>query len=128
MNYSAQQIQHVYSRVKELQRESLKKVVIPIKQAFANYYFQINDVFTEKGIDNLKYQYVGYGGVCFLGNISGKVPTQGLYYKDEETKKQIEGLIISLSAIFEDSQEAIKTIREQHGQPQPQYAILYANA
>ena len=125
LNYSAQTILFVYKKVNEEKNKAVKNLTLKFNPAFGWFTFDINDVFKENGEDTLKYNYVGYGGVNFLGNINGKIPTQGLYYKNIDIKTQIENFIIILSQIAEDERDAIRTIHEQHGMPEPQHCILY---
>lgn len=127
LNYSAEQMLFVYKKVKEEQTKALQKITLPYKCAFGNWYFQIDDIFTEIGQPDLKYNYVGYGGVCFLGNINGKGEHK-LFYKSPEIKKEIESLIRTMQLISDDNRDAISTIREQHGEPHPQYCILWDQA
>ena len=128
LNYSAQNILHVYNVVKEKKDNALKEISFKYSPAFGWITFNIEDIFSESGDESLKYKYIGYGSVNFLGNINGKIPSNGLYYKDIETKKQIEGLILTLSTIFEDEQDAIKQIRETHGEPSPDFCVLHGMA
>lgn len=129
MNYSAKQILHVYVQVKKEQNEANSKVnTVNIKPAYGNYYIKVDEAFNLLGSDNLKFKNVGYGAVCFLGNLNGKVPTQGLYYKSEEIKNEIETLIKTLSMISDDKSETVKYITDQHGTPKPQHAILWQMA
>jgi len=124
LNYSAQQILCVYKKVKEERAKAISHITLPYHEAFGNVYFKIDDVFTDRAQDGLKCEYVGYGGVEFTGNISGKM-RYGLYYKSESIKREIETLIRALDIIYDDESYCINTIRDDHGEPQPQYAILW---
>jgi hypothetical protein len=129
MNYAAQQILHVYRHVKKLKDDAVKLVsATELGSAYGNYHMQVSDVFELSGPENLKYKNVGYGSVVFLGNIHGKVPTQGLYYKSQELKNEIETLIRTLSDISEGQRETLEVIHRQHGQPKPQHCILHLMA
>ena len=128
LNYSAQQILYVYGKVKQEQNKAFSKITLPVKCAFGGWRFQINDIFEEKGRPYLKYKYVGYGGVDFLGNINGKSPTMGLYYKSASIKKEIETFIITMQSISDDKADAVNTIRKEHGEPEPQYCLLWDKA
>ncbi len=126
MNYSAKAILHVYRQQKKEIAEALAKLKhTTCQQAYGNFYFQVNDLFNETGDEALKFKSVGYGRVCFLGNINDKVPTNGLYYRSLEIKHEIENLIRSLTAIFDNVQFSIKLIEDDHGRPNPQHAIIY---
>ncbi len=120
-------ITQIYSNRNKEKAERLKKLTIPYGTAFGNIQIDIDNVFVENGDDSLKYKNVGYGGVSFMGNINGKT-AGNLYYKNAEIKKEIEGLIISLQMIEDETQENIKYVHEQHGQPRTQHAILSLNA
>lgn len=128
MNYSAQQIMHVYKNVKKEEAERLSNFnAAPIQQAYGNYYIKVEDVFSETGPEDLQYQFIGYGKINYLGNINGK--TKGhLYYKNHSIKKEIETFIKVIDIIQQDQREAIDYIEKQHGRPSPQHAILYAQA
>lgn len=129
MNYSAEQILHVYKQVKKEKSEALSKLkYIKAKSAYGDLILQVIELFTEEGDENLKFKVVGYGGVRFLGNINGKVPTQGLYYKNANIKEEAERLIMSLDVTQADKQGAVKYISEQHGTPKPQHCILWQMA
>lgn len=125
MNYSAQNILHIYKYVKKEIKEILNSAKIKPQVAYGNYYFNVSEIFIEYGEPDLAYKYVGYGGVCFLGNINGKVPTNGLFYKDMETKKEIERIIFRFSYLEEEKSESVRLIQEHHGTPIPQHCILY---
>lgn len=118
-------IMHVYSQSLKERNRLLSSLIIPFKEAHGNVKIDIEDAFQETGNDNLKFKSVGYGGVDFMGNLNGKVPTQGLYYKDESIKKSIETLIRALSQNQEDTTEAIKSIIEDKGNPKQQLSVLY---
>ena len=126
--YSSKIIESIYRKEISSKNEVLKKKTINIKKAFGNFYIDVTTYFSISGEENLKYKYVGYGGVCFLGNIEGKTVTQGLYYKTQEIKTEIENLIISMDLINSEVRETINYIHEQHGQPNIQHAVLYYNA
>ena len=121
-------ITSIYKNRDKEQKEALSKIDVPYKNAYGGINIDINDVFVEKGTPELEYKSVGYGGVKFMGNINGKVPTQGLFYKDEKTKKQIEGLMQKLDIINEEVRENIDYVEKQHGKPKSQHAILSAKA
>ncbi|MGM0496249.1 MAG: hypothetical protein ACQERX_06260 [Bacillota bacterium] len=131
LNYAAEQIKHVYNyksqqRTKIIQ-EFIKRSGLQPKHAFGNIYFNIGDVFTDTtNVVNKEAVFNdirGYGGVDFLGNINEKTQYQ-LYFKSAELKKHFKYLIYGLQNLFDDSQEALKTIRETHGEPNVQHAIL----
>jgi hypothetical protein len=126
--YSSKIIEDIYKKEIASKNEVLQKKTINIKRAFGNFYIDVQTYFSISGEENLKYKYVGYGGVCFLGNINGKVVTQGLYYKTQEIKTEIENLIISMDLINTEVRETIDYVHEQHGQPNVQHAVLYYNA
>lgn len=129
MNYSAKQILHIYKKVKQDHSKVLSKLkYIKPKMAYGDFMLNVNDLFTNKGEESLRFKVVGYGGVRFLGNINGKVPTNGLYYKNADIKEETELLIRSLSITQSDKQGAVKYISEQHGTPSPQHAILWSLA
>jgi hypothetical protein len=124
-NQASKYISHVYKQEIKEKSEVLKKKTISIKQAFGSYYIDVNTYFSEIGDEILKYKDVGYGNVCFLGNIDGKTVTQGLFYKNLEIKKEIENLIISLTFIDEDVRQVIDYIHKNNGQPNIQHSVLY---
>lgn len=124
-NYSAENILHVYKQTKKEINRVFDIVRIKPKYAHGNFYFQTDEIFTDAGDKETQYNNVGYGGVYFLGNINGKVPTNGLYYKSMDIKKQIESFIISISLIQDEKTNAVQYIQEQHGQPTPQHCILW---
>jgi hypothetical protein len=124
-NQATKYIAHTYKEEIKAKQEVLKRKTIDIKQAFGNYYIDVNTYFTENGKEELKYKNVGYGNVCFLGNINGKVVTQGLFYRNLEVKKEIENLIISLTLINEEVREIIDYIHKNNGQPNIQHAVIY---
>ena len=126
--YSSKIIEGIYKKVISSKNEVLKKKTISIKRAFGNFYIDVETYFSISGEKDLKYKYVGYGGVSFLGNIEGKTVTQGLYYKTQEIKTEIENLIISMDLINNEVRETIDYIHEQHGQPNIQHSVLYYNA
>jgi len=129
MNYSAQQIQHVYKKVKQDKSNHLSNLkLIKPKEAHGNLFLKVDDIFNSDGDDSLKYSVVGYGGVNFLGNLNGKVPTQGLYYKNADIKHEVEKLIRFMEILESDLRAAVKYIQDQHGKPNPQHAILWQTA
>jgi len=126
MNYSAQQIMHVYKQnIKERAERLSAFKSAPIKEAFGKYFINIDEVLTETGTEDLKCVFTGhYGGLDFLGNINGKTTYQ-LYYKNHEIKKEIERLRLVIDLIEEETRSAIDYITKQHGQPKPQHAIIW---
>lgn len=126
MNYSAQQITHVYKKVKTQTSEHLAalKYINP-ESIYGDFVLNVADVFKEHGPETLRYKYVGYGGVRFMGNINDKVPTQGLYYKDANIQFETEKLIRFMTMLHAYKLGAVKYIAEQHGSPKPQHAILW---
>lgn len=125
MNYSAEQIKHVYTQVINEKNNVLSKLtIVKVGKAFGNYQIDVDDAFNYDGDDDLKYEKVGYGGVQFMGNINGKVPTQGLFYKTPEYKKQIENFIIVNDLIEQDKTENVAYIIEQHGNPKPECSMI----
>ena len=123
LNYSAEQIMHVYKQLKKENKEALSKCNLPYKIAFGNIYFQIEDVFTDTNTGFLN-DGQNYGGVIFLGNINGKGERQ-LFFKSLDIKKQIDSLRFLNDYVREDVSNAIKIITEAHGQPKPQYCHLF---
>ena len=103
--YSSKIIEDVYRKEIASKNEVLKSKTINIKQAFGNFNIDVQTYFSLSGEENLKYKYVGYGGVCFLGNIEGKTVTQGLYYKTQEIKTEIENLIVAMDLINSEVRE-----------------------
>jgi len=96
MNYSAQQILFVYKKEKKEINKLISKLKhTKCKQAYGNFYFNVDEIFSETGTKNLKYNYVGCGNVCFLGNIKGKTAGE-LYYKNKFIKKDFAISYISL--------------------------------
>lgn len=124
-NQATKYIKHTYKEEIKAKQEVLKNKTIDIKQAFGNYYIDVDTYFTENGDEILKYKYVGYGNVCFLGNINGKTVTQGLFYKNSDVKKEIENLIISMCLINEDVRETIDYIHKNNGQPNLQHSTIH---
>ena len=126
LNYSAQCIKHLYKerdrRRAEILQEFTKRTGLNPKHAYGDIYFQIEESMTEQENDHIN-DIRGYGGVNFLGNINGKTQYQ-LYFKTGELKKHFKYLIQSLQNNFEESQEILKDIRETHGEPNIQYALL----
>ena len=126
LNYSAEQIKKVYQYGRELRGISIsefeKETGLKLKPAYGHLYLHIEQIFTDEP-NQFEYKYVGYGGLNFLGNINGKTSHQ-LYYKNEEIKRSIERLVISLSDIFDGEREALEVIHKDHGKPNIQHAIL----
>lgn len=120
-------IVHIYQHRDKLTNEALSKFTLPVKRAFGGFYIDIDDVFKETGPDSLKYKFVGYGGVVFLGNINGKT-AGNLYYKSEKIKKETETLCRTLQSINDDVAEAIEVVHKDKGRPKIQHAILSAMA
>lgn len=123
MNYSAEQILHVYKQLKKENNEALKKCTLPYKLAFGAIYFQIEDVFTDENTGFLNDK-TNYGGVNFLGNINGNGERQ-LFFKSLDIKKQIDSLRFSNDYIRNDVDDAIKTIKKAHGEPNQQCCHLF---
>lgn len=124
MNYSAKSMFHIYKYVYTEETKIVSEFKsCPIKKAFGNFYINITDALCETGSDDLRYKYVGYGGVCFLGNINGKTSNE-LFYKNQEIKQAVEKLINNLDTLRTEQHEAIRLVREQHGEPRPQYALI----
>ena len=95
-NTSDYYIHHLYTNyyknINEALANLLNKVDFKIGTAFGNYQISVDDVFSENGSEDLKYKYVGYGQVAFMGiavYFKGKT-MQDLYYKSAEYKKAIE--------------------------------------
>lgn len=126
MNYSGQQILHVYKQnIKERSERLNAFKCATIKEAFGKYFINIDEVLTETGTEDLECVFTGhYGGLDFLGNINGKTTYQ-LYYKNHEIKKEIERLRLVIDLIEEETRSAIDHITKQHGQPTPQHAIIW---
>ena len=129
MDYSAQQILFVYKKVKEEKAKMLSGIkFLKPKEAYGNIHMNVTDLFDEHGEDALKFQVVGYGGVVFLGNINGKVPTNGLFYRNANIKDEAERLIRFMHLLEQDKSGAVRYIADQHGSPKPQHAILWQMA
>ena len=120
-------ITHLYSHRNKEVAETLNKLTVPYTRAFGNTHINVDDVFQEYGDESLKYNYVGYGGLYFMGNINGKTAGR-LYYKNAEIKKEIEGVIRVLQMIADETSETLATIHKQHGQPKTQHSILSMRA
>ena len=127
MNYSAQQILHVYKQVIKEKSKYISKFPITLEQAYGNLYVNISDVFCETGKPGLKYKSVAYGSVNYLGNINGKT-AGNLYFKNEKIKKTVNDFCIVLDTIQKEKKEAVKAIEDDHGKPNPQHSILWAIA
>ena len=126
MNYAAQSIAHVYKNVIKEKENCLSKLnLLKVKESYGNFVTKIDSVFTEFGDPTLKYEYVGFGGLVFLGNINGKVATNGLYYKSKDLKQEVETFIKSMDTIYENETSVVNQIREQHGTPKPEYSVIY---
>ncbi len=125
--YSSKIIEGIYKKEIDSKSEVLKNKTIIIKRAFGNFCIDVETYFSISGEEALKYENVGYGGVVFLGNIEGTVVTQGLYYKTQEIKTEIENLIRSMDLIDFEVREAINYVHEQHGRPSIQHAVLHFN-
>jgi ribosomal protein S18 acetylase RimI-like enzyme len=115
---------YVYKQIEKEKQRILSGLTVPYKEAFGDININTDDVFIENGSDELKYENVGYGGIRFMGNINGKVPTQGLYYKDLETKKKIENTIKALDQNNEDKRNIVDDIIKYKGKPKEQLAVL----
>ncbi len=123
MNYSAQQILHVYNHVRKMQRDEYAKIKFPHTFAFGNVYAQINDIFSEIGPDDLKCNDY-HVAINFLGNINGKTQKH-LYYKSKAIMENVKAVEFSLMYISNEKGEAVSEIHKHHGQPDPQHCILW---
>ena len=134
MNYKANTsdyyIHHLYTNYYKNINEALAnlrdKVDFQIGTAFGKYQISVDDVFSINGLENLKYKYIGYGSVSFMGNIDNKVPTQGLFYKSAEYKKAIETFIYLIDMHNEDKQSNLMEIEKTHGKPKIQHSIIWS--
>ena len=125
MNYSATQILHIYKTVRQEKEKFLSSLkYLKPKKAYGDLFLNVEDLFTIDGEESLLFKLVGYGGVRFLGNIKGKVPTNGLYYKNADIKEESERLIRFFDITNGEENGAIKYVAKQHGTPVPQYAML----
>lgn len=125
--YSSKIIESIYKKETSMKNEVLKNKTVSVKRAFGDFYINVATYFSISGEENLRYKYVGYGGVNFLGNIEGTTITQGLHYKTQEIKTEIENLIISMDLINNEAREAIDYVHKQHGQPNIQHSVIYFN-
>ena len=126
LNYSAEQIRHVYKRGDEEKSETIQAFInrtgLTPKYAYGNIYFHIEDIFCDDD-NNLPYTFQGYGGVDILGNVNGK--TQGLLnYKSKKMKASFERLTSKMQIIEEEIRSATILVEEQHGKPNIQHCIL----
>lgn len=115
---------YAYKQIEKEKQRILSGLTVPYKESFGDVNINVEDVFTENGSEELKYENVGYGGIRFMGNINGKVPTQGLYYKDSQTKNKIQNVIRALDQNNEDKRSIVDDIIKQKGKPKEQLAVL----
>ena len=128
MNYAAEHIAHIYKQVIKEEKICLSKLnLLKVEKSYGDFIVDTKEVFTEFGDPKLKYEYVGHGRLRFMGNINGKVHTQGLYYKNEELKKEVETFVKSMDVIFENKTSAISLVEKQHGKPKPEHSVIYYN-
>jgi hypothetical protein len=115
---------YAYKQIEKEKQRILSGLTVPYKESFGDVNINVEDVFTENGSEELKYENVGYGGIRFMGNINGKVPTQGLYYKDSQTKNKIQNVIRALDQNNEDKRSIVDDIIKQKGKPKQQLSVL----
>lgn len=115
---------YAYKQIEKEKQRILSGLTVPYKESFGDVNINVEDVFTENGSEELKYENVGYGGIRFMGNINGKVPTQGLYYKNSQTKNKIQNVIRALDQNNEDKRSIVDDIIKQKGKPKQQLSVL----
>jgi hypothetical protein len=126
-NLSDTYITGIYSNRNKEKASVLSKLTVPYKVAFGDVNIDVDDVFVDGGTDDLKYKFVGYGGIRFMGNINGKT-AGNLYYKNAKIKNELESAMRVLQAIEDETRENIDYVEKQHGKPKSQHAILSLNA
>lgn len=127
-------ILHIYRKhdldLYDAYKELAERTNIKIGNAFGNYQISTKDIFSETGIEDLKYKNVGYGKVAFMGvAIYFKNKNLGnLYYKSKTIKNAVEDFIKVVDILCEEKTNSVKYIEKQHGKPKVQHSIIWAMA
>lgn len=129
MNLSENYIKNIYQVTKKEEETAIKifteRTGIEITKAYGNYHILIENVFTDQPTNKtaLYFKYIGYGSLCFLGNINGKTK-ESLRYINSFIQKETENLILKLHYTNKDREEAIRQVYKEQGRPKTPIGII----
>ena len=123
INNADNYILHVYKKRNEEEKQIYSKINFQFKETFGDVTVNIEDIFTGNGTEELRNgKYFIF--ITILGNINGKQAQQGLYFKNKEIRDNFLETEKRLKSLSINVEETIKVIKEQHGKPKIDYALL----